>query len=240
VTPRPKDDSSEKALLESARKLFYQRGFHAVSTRDIAVEAKVNLGSIQYHYGSKQNLFIAAVRSLLEETGCKEGRNELSNSLNSKEEAAVGLVTFLYGMLNYFIRPTGPQVCRLMFREVLGAGLEEENLKDILVEAVLKDFYEPWIDTIKNALLVINPSLSEEVLRLHTYSIIGQCSFYITDRPFAESLEKKDFSEESFFQSVVEHIAKNSLRGVEYEDSDIKDAIKIGILRGKEIIKGCT
>lgn len=238
VCSRPKDDSSEKALLLAARELFYERGFHAVSTRDIAEKANVNLGCIQYHFGSKQNLFIEVVRSLLAETGCKEGRQLLLTSLASSDEAAVGLVSFLYGMLDYMLRPTGPQVCRLMFREVLGTGSQDEQLKTLLVNSVLNDFYVPWIDSIKDTLKVINPLISDEELRFHTYSVIGQCSFYITDRPFIETLEDKDFSDESFFHQVVQHVSTSSLRAIRYPEENFRNIIEKSMMLGKEYIRG--
>jgi AcrR family transcriptional regulator len=43
-------------LIGAARRLFAERGYAATSTRMIAREAGVNLGGIQYHFGSKQEL----------------------------------------------------------------------------------------------------------------------------------------------------------------------------------------
>ncbi len=49
--------STRKRLLDAAGRMFAEQGFHAVSVRGIVAEAGVNLGAINYHFGSKQALF---------------------------------------------------------------------------------------------------------------------------------------------------------------------------------------
>lgn len=46
-------------LLEAAGRLFAEQGFHAVSVRAIVAAADVNLGAVNYHFGSKRALFEA-------------------------------------------------------------------------------------------------------------------------------------------------------------------------------------
>ena len=48
---------TRERLLRSGARLFAEQGFHAVSVRSIVAEAGVNLGAINYHFGSKQQLF---------------------------------------------------------------------------------------------------------------------------------------------------------------------------------------
>ncbi len=52
-----KDLGSEEKILEAARKLFTERGFAAVKTRDIAEEAGINLALLNYYFRSKEKLF---------------------------------------------------------------------------------------------------------------------------------------------------------------------------------------
>ena len=47
---------TRKALIESAIRLFGEKGYDAVSTRDIADLAAANIGSIAYHFGGKPGL----------------------------------------------------------------------------------------------------------------------------------------------------------------------------------------
>lgn len=49
----------KQAILLAAEKLFAQRGYHAVSLRQIAEEASVPLALVGYYYGQKHELFHA-------------------------------------------------------------------------------------------------------------------------------------------------------------------------------------
>lgn len=50
-------DATRERLLAAAEHLFADNGYNAVSMRDIAKHAKVNLAAASYHFGSKENLF---------------------------------------------------------------------------------------------------------------------------------------------------------------------------------------
>lgn len=56
----PHDDKRERILI-AALAAFSQRGFDGATTREIATEAGVNLGLIQYYFAGKENLWRAAV-----------------------------------------------------------------------------------------------------------------------------------------------------------------------------------
>ena len=49
--------STEEKIKKAARRLFTQKGFDAVRTRDIAEEAGINLALLNYYFRSKQKLF---------------------------------------------------------------------------------------------------------------------------------------------------------------------------------------
>jgi AcrR family transcriptional regulator len=53
--PSQKQDTRTR-ILEAAEELMSQRGYHAVSMRDIAAQAAVNLGSVTHFFGTKENL----------------------------------------------------------------------------------------------------------------------------------------------------------------------------------------
>lgn len=60
--PAPRATEATRArLLQAAEELFADRGYNAVSMRDIAKHAKANLAAAGYHFGSKENLFVESV-----------------------------------------------------------------------------------------------------------------------------------------------------------------------------------
>jgi AcrR family transcriptional regulator len=53
---------TREILLDAACRLFAEHGFDNVTTRMIAQKANVNLGSIHYYFGSKEELYFEAFR----------------------------------------------------------------------------------------------------------------------------------------------------------------------------------
>lgn len=62
-----KKNGSKQKVIDAASKLFFQKGFHGTSVRDIAHEATVNVSSISYYFKSKQGLLEFAVTNYYEE-----------------------------------------------------------------------------------------------------------------------------------------------------------------------------
>lgn len=51
-----KNDTTKSRILDAAEQLFAERGFAETSLRTITARAKVNLASVNYHFGSKKSL----------------------------------------------------------------------------------------------------------------------------------------------------------------------------------------
>jgi AcrR family transcriptional regulator len=51
--------TTKELILNTAERLFAEKGLDATSVRDITGAARVNLGAITYHFGTKQNLIAA-------------------------------------------------------------------------------------------------------------------------------------------------------------------------------------
>lgn len=60
----PKDTESKKErIVKTALKLFSHKGFHATTTKDIAMESGVTEGLIFYYFGDKRKLLLHIVRN---------------------------------------------------------------------------------------------------------------------------------------------------------------------------------
>lgn len=60
---------NREVLLEGAKRCLYERGYARTTTRDIVAASGGNLGSIGYHYGSKEALLDAALLDAIGELG---------------------------------------------------------------------------------------------------------------------------------------------------------------------------
>jgi len=61
------DDSTKRKIMLAASELFVKKGYDRTSIRDITDFAKSNISSVNYHFGSKENLFKEIVTSFARE-----------------------------------------------------------------------------------------------------------------------------------------------------------------------------
>ncbi len=62
---RVKLDDARSRIFGAARELFARHGYHGTTTRRICERAHVPLGSLHYHYESKEALYLAVLESML-------------------------------------------------------------------------------------------------------------------------------------------------------------------------------
>lgn len=60
-------NASKQKVMDAASILFFQKGYHGTSVRDIADKASVNVSLISYYFKGKQGLFEHAVTEYYEE-----------------------------------------------------------------------------------------------------------------------------------------------------------------------------
>ena len=58
-------DQSQRHLVDATISAIYKYGFHEATAQRIAEEAGLPAGNIHYHFGSKEELFAAAMRQLM-------------------------------------------------------------------------------------------------------------------------------------------------------------------------------
>ncbi len=73
LTKKKKIDTQDtrELLLKAASKLFAEKGFEAVTTRNLAEAADVNIAMIAYYFGSKDGLFKAIIEERFPKTVAK-------------------------------------------------------------------------------------------------------------------------------------------------------------------------
>lgn len=58
---------TRRQILSTAGKLFAQNGYGETSFRDIAKASNTGLGSLVYHFGKKENLYLATIKHFLKD-----------------------------------------------------------------------------------------------------------------------------------------------------------------------------
>lgn len=216
-----KKSNARELLLEAAKRLFIERGCDSVSTREIADAAGVNLGAIQYYFGSKAGLFVETVRHLMENTGYAEGESILKAEASSREAAARQLGRFIQHFLGELLRPCGSQPCRMMVREIFTGTSRDKEMFEALVSTVVKDFIRPVDEALVALIQKLAPRYSLEERQFAAQSIVGQCHYYLTHAPFVARLREVEVSKSPYFEALAAHVTRFSLRGLGFSEDEI-------------------
>ncbi len=198
--------ATREALLDSAVRLFSARGFEAVGIREIVAEAGVNLAAIKYHFGSKQDLYLAAVKRALEKADPLGGWELLEEEIRTRPAAARQLVRFLRRSLSRLLDNQELSVCGMLL-------LQEALSPSGALETVAAGFAWPYQRSLVRLLRAIAPRTPDEELDFMASSILGQVLHYIIFRPLFGLQEGLDLSRASVVRRVADHIARFSLRG---------------------------
>jgi len=161
--------SVKDRLVDAAEELFCERGFKGTSIRDIAASAGCNIASVNYYFGSKENLYqevwhrhlipmrdarIASINKVMSQSGVRPGLEDLLRSFAD---------TFVGSMVDTDITS---RLSKLMAREYIDSHLPT----NMFVDEVMR----PTINAMHEALLKTCPGLDESKILLMVFSIVGQ------------------------------------------------------------------
>ncbi|MEV1000151.1 TetR/AcrR family transcriptional regulator [Nonomuraea sp. NPDC050202] len=120
---------TRQALIDAAREFLARQGVAEVSIQELTEAADVGFGSFYNHFGSKDELFQAAITDVLEEHG--QFLDRLTAGLDDPAEVFAASVRLTGRMVN-----THPQMARILSRTGLqyldsDVGLAPRALRDI-------------------------------------------------------------------------------------------------------------
>lgn len=110
-----------RALIEAAARVFVRRGFHGATVREIAEEAGFTNPVLYYHFGSKEGLYQAVVRSSFE---------RFQSLVDAADEGATDPLDRLRALATAWLRfgREDPVRLRLLYQEVFRPEGEDESL----------------------------------------------------------------------------------------------------------------
>ncbi|MBS4759369.1 MAG: TetR/AcrR family transcriptional regulator [Clostridium sp.] len=115
-----KNENSKAKILNSATKLFAQKGFDGVSIREICKDAGVNICMISYYFGGKQDLYQGILDDLVEKQTvyAKTFINFEQNPENlTKKEKIDLLMTILDKFIDFFYSRISKDLIILLLKE---------------------------------------------------------------------------------------------------------------------------
>jgi AcrR family transcriptional regulator len=114
----PAEPSKRERILRAAEKLFAQHGYDGTSMRDIALEARVGLPLIVYHFETKELLYTAIFLSREYVNDERLGVLEAVGDLHSQDAVQRIVAAFVDPVLDLHEEPTDKSYARLVLREV--------------------------------------------------------------------------------------------------------------------------
>ncbi|WP_059106007.1 TetR/AcrR family transcriptional regulator [Shouchella shacheensis] len=119
-------------ILKTAQQLFMQKGYRAVTTREIAAKCNITQPALYYHYPDKQSLYMAMMESFVETIQSKiEAISE--NSISKQLEAMLEVLAQEH-----------PTSIMMMIHDILVEFKEENRLH---IYSLWKQTYlEPFIN----------------------------------------------------------------------------------------------
>jgi AcrR family transcriptional regulator len=201
-----KDGFERKAqLLEAATKVFAEKGFRDTTTSDICDEAKSNVASVNYYFGSKEELYAEVWKTAHQKTLEKYPPDYGTDPDAIAQER---LKAFIRSLLH-----------KILDSGQLGSAgkilmMELTNPTEA-IELVKRDSLEPIRKRMRGIMLeLLGPDVPEQKIIFCVLSTINQC-FGLGLRkgsmpPPLRAMKKKDLLEE-----LVEHITIFSLAGIE-------------------------
>ncbi|MDO4724844.1 MAG: TetR/AcrR family transcriptional regulator [Comamonadaceae bacterium] len=163
-------------ILLAAERLFAQRGYHAVSLRQIAAEAGVPLALVSYHHGSKQELFRAIFAHWKPTLDARLQRlAQARQQAGSSSDALPRIVqAFVEPVLQLRSSAEGEYYAMLVAREV---ALGSSDLG-----SVLHDFFDPLAHAFINALHAARPQASRVQAAWAYQFALGALLHHLCDR----------------------------------------------------------
>jgi AcrR family transcriptional regulator len=170
-----RDHHDTKArILEVAERLFMEHGFSATSLRMITGDAKVNLASVNYHFGSKEALIEAVFNRRLAPLN-----RERVAQLNRMEEQANGAPLTVEQIVDAFVMSAsrmgeGHADTGMVFLRLLGRTFSDPASN---VSSILAKQYSDVVVRFKRAMVRALPALPEDELVWRMHFMFGTMAY---------------------------------------------------------------
>lgn len=143
------DQNTKEKILQIARVLFADHGFEGTSIRDIAKAAEVNVASVNYHFSSKENLFLEIIAS-----GYRECSDEMRTYINknnpSLEDALIHLFRHFMSRSHDLVSSFKIMMSAQHAHHLVAGGTEDESFGPpggkAITEAIRKEAGENLSD----------------------------------------------------------------------------------------------
>jgi AcrR family transcriptional regulator len=213
--------ATKSRILDAAEALFMEHGFEATSLRAITTAAGVNLAAVNYHFGSKEELFEAVLTRRLDPMN--QERVDLLTGL--EHEAAPGPVACERILAAMFIPALklarDPQRGGTDFLRLLGRAYADPAP---FIRRFLSEQYAVMIARFKAAFGRALPELPKKELSWRLHFIMGALSYTLAGTDALKLIAELTPAETSDDELLLHRLAPFLLAGLTSPVPDAADA----------------
>lgn len=194
-----------KNILETAGRIFAERGYDAVRLKDIVEAAHVNGAAVNYHFGNKEQLYREVVRHNL---ATREQLAPIDEPEDRRLPPERRLRKFIYVLMVQLLDDRIPSV---MSRLMLWEAIDPTPVFDEAVEHLPKRQLKILDEIIGS---IAGKRLARAAIRRCSISILGQCVFYRYAKSVLEHIDPGlNFSPRTV-DAIADHIYGFSMAGI--------------------------
>jgi AcrR family transcriptional regulator len=161
---------SKLRLLDAAEQLFAEKGFEAVSVRDVTQAAKANVAAVNYHFGTRDGMIALVVSRYITPIN-----QERLARLDALERKCGGKPAPLEEIIDAFVRPVvgivrKSELSENLFRKLMGRifAMSGDGLP-LAVEDQMKDLIGRFTKALGKAL----PTVPQDELIWRMHFVVG-------------------------------------------------------------------
>lgn len=190
-------------ILDVAEQIFAEKGYSATSMRSITSRAKVNLAAVNYHFGSKAQLY----RAVFQRRVAPMNRERIRR-LELLERKAGDSPLELDDILRAFVEPAlkasmNPGQGGTNFIQLLGRTHAEPGPE---VHDFLPPMYEEVKKRYRRALAKALPELSQEELSWRVHFVIGAIAFTLAGTDALEMIESCRYCDSADIEGIIHYL----------------------------------
>lgn len=200
------ETSTKKRLLQAGRTVFAENGLQNATIRDICNLAGANVASVNYHFGSKEKLYVAVLQDYIERENKRHPRDQgVTPESPPQSRLRAYVESFLLQTLGEG-NPEDERLAKLLTHEFI----EPSQHFGEIFERVCRPAHNLLLDIVRQLL----PGAEDATVARCASSIMGQCVLFDFAKEAITRMNPELSLKASNIQHMTDFIMQFSMGGI--------------------------
>lgn len=205
-SPTGRDPGTRARLLSAAAEAFADRGYRDASLRDICRRAGANNAAVNYHFRSKQGLYLEVIRECFAHVQRERPLPAHAAPPANRDEARARLREAITGFAQGILAERPRAHTLVVLREMIDPT--------VALDQVVEEFVRPRFKAIVEALRPLAPAASDREITFHALSVLGQVVYYRCAAPIALRLLGLERYDPALVSEIADHVVRTTERAL--------------------------